>query len=101
MRPGFSSSQAILKARQIEDRLMADSWLAKGYDLLPKLGALKIPTLIIFGDADFIPGFVAAHIAAALPYDRFATIMDCGHFAYLECPAPVRREIDGFFAGAR
>jgi proline iminopeptidase len=101
MRPSFASSQAILKARQIEDRLMADSWLAKGYDLLPKLGALKIPTLIIFGDADFIPGFVAAHIAAALPNDRLVTIKDCGHFAYLECPAPVRKEIDGFFAGAR
>jgi proline iminopeptidase len=101
MRPSFSSSQAILKARQIEDRLMADSWLAKGYDLLPRLSALKIPTLIIFGDADFIPEFVAAHIAAALPDDRFVTIKDCGHFAYLECPAPVRKEIDGFLGGVR
>jgi hypothetical protein len=22
---------------------------------------------------------------------------DCGHYTYLECPAPVREEIDGFF----
>jgi proline iminopeptidase len=101
MRPSFSSSQANLKARQIEDRLMADSWLAKGYDLLPKLGALKVPTLIIAGDADFIPGFVAARIAAALPRDRVVTIKDCGHFAYLECPGPVRKEIDRFFGGVR
>jgi pimeloyl-ACP methyl ester carboxylesterase len=27
----------------------------------------------------------------------FATMKDCGHFTYLECPGPVREEIDGFF----
>jgi hypothetical protein len=26
---------------------------------------------------------------------------ECGHFAYLECPGAVRKEIDGFFRNAR
>jgi proline iminopeptidase len=101
MRPSFTTRDAILKARQVEDRLMADTWLRDGYDLLPKLRSLTIPTLVIYGDHDFISSFVAAHIAEALPKARLVTMKDCGHFAYLECPGPVRKEIDGFFRGSR
>jgi proline iminopeptidase len=97
MRPSFTTSEAILKARHIEDRLMADTCSLDGYDLLPKLRSLTIPTLVIYGDHDFIPSFAAAHIAQALPTARFVTMKECGHFAYLECPGSVRKEIDGFF----
>jgi proline iminopeptidase len=96
MRPSFTTSEAILKARHIEDRLMTETWLLEGYDLLPKLRGLHIPTLVIYGNHDFIPAFVASHIAEAIPNARFVTLNDCGHFAYLECPDAVRREIDAF-----
>jgi len=101
MKPSFATSEAILKARHVEDRLMADTWSLDGYDVLPKLRSLNIPTLVIYGDRDFIPSFVAEHIAQALPAARFVTMKDCGHFAYLECPEPVRKEIDGFFRNTR
>ena len=101
MKPSFTTSEAILKARHVEDRLMADTWSLDGYDVLPKLRSLNIPTLVIYGDRDFIPSFVAEHIAQALPAARFVTMKDCGHFAYLECPEPVRKEIDGFFRNTR
>ena len=60
---------------------------------LPRLKTLNIPTLVITGDSDFIPGEVAAHIAQAIPNARFVTLKDCGHFAYLECPDDVRRAV--------
>ena len=101
MRPSFTTSEAILKARHVEDRLMADTWSLDGYDLLPKLRSLTTPTLVIYGDHDFIPSFVAEHIAEALPTARFVTMKDCGHFAYLECPGAVRKEIEGFFRSPR
>jgi len=97
MKPSFTTSDAILKARHVEDRLMADTWSLDGYDALPKLRSLDIPTLVIYGDHDFIPSFVAEHIAEALPAARLVTMKECGHFAYLECPEPVRKEIDAFF----
>jgi proline iminopeptidase len=100
-RPSFTTSEAILKARAVEDRLMADTWSLAGYDLLPKLRSLTIPTLVIWGDHDFIPFFVSEHIAKALPGARLVTMRDCGHFAYLECPGPVREEIDRFFRSPR
>jgi proline iminopeptidase len=100
-RPSFTTSEAILKARHVEDRLMADTWSKEGYDILPRLRTLEVPTLVIWGDHDFIPLFVSEHIAGALPGARLVTMKDCGHFAYLECPGPVREEIDRFFRSAR
>ena len=99
MKAGFvrQGKEGILKARAVEDRLMRDTWQADGYDLLPRLRHLNIPTLVISGDDDFIPNEIAAHIARAIPNARLVTIKDCGHFAYLECAADVRRAFDDFF----
>jgi proline iminopeptidase len=99
MRAGFISQrkEGILKARAVEDRLMRDTWEIQGYDLLPKLRRLDIPTLVIAGDHDFIPGEVAAHIAGAIPNARLLTLKDCGHFAYLESAGDVRIGLIDFF----
>lgn len=90
-------ASGILKAWAIESRLYRDTWNVADYDLLPKLRSLRIPTLVIVGEHDFIPPEIAAQIAGALPNATLATIEDCGHFAYLECSAEVRKAIDNFF----
>jgi proline iminopeptidase len=87
----------IVKARAVEDRLYRDTWDVNGYDLLPKLRSLKMPTIVITGDHDFIPVEIAAHIAQSIPDARLVTIKDCGHFAFLERPGEVRRALDDFF----
>jgi proline iminopeptidase len=89
--------EGIVKARAVEDRLLRDTWQVPGYDLLPRLRGLRIPTLVIAGDHDFIPVDVASHIAQALPNAKLVTMRDCGHFAYLECPADVRSALNEFF----
>jgi proline iminopeptidase len=103
MKAGFISQGkvGILKARAVEDRLMGDTWEVDGYDLLPKLQKLSIPTLVIFGDRDFIPGAIAQHIAAAIPTARLVTLKNCGHFAYLECAGAVRSAFGDFFRRTR
>jgi pimeloyl-ACP methyl ester carboxylesterase len=70
--------------------------LADRYDLLPKLATLKIPTLVINGDDEFIPAACAEHIARAIPRARLVTLKDCGHFSYLECPDATGKEIRDF-----
>jgi len=99
MKAGFISQgkDGIVKARAVEDRLMHDTWQVDSYDLLPKLQTLSIPTLVIWGDHDFFPGEVAAHIARALPNAQLVTLRNCGHFAYLECPGEVRSAFHDFF----
>jgi proline iminopeptidase len=98
MRAAFTSqgSDGILKARAVEDQLMRDTWQVPGYDLLPQLRRLRVPTLVIAGEQDFIPVKLAAHIANAIPGAQLVTIKDCGHFAYLECAGDVRKALDGF-----
>jgi proline iminopeptidase len=98
MKAGFISQgkDGIVKARAVEDRLMQDTWERTGYDLLPKLAALRMPSLVIWGDHDFIPVEIATHIARAIPNARLVSLTGCGHFAYLECPSDVRAAINGF-----
>jgi proline iminopeptidase len=92
--------EGIVKAQAVEDRLMQETWTREDYDLLPRLRDLRIPTLVIYGDHDFIPGDIAQHIAGAMPQARLVTLKDCGHFTHLECPGEVRREVDRFLKRA-
>jgi proline iminopeptidase len=93
------TKEGILKSRAVESRLMTETWSSPEFDLLPELKNLKIPTLVIYSDHDFIPAETAVHITQAMPEARMVTLKDCGHFAYLECPVDVREQIDAFFRG--
>jgi proline iminopeptidase len=93
--------EGILKARKVEDRLVRDTWERPGYDLLPKLHDLRVPTLVLVGDHDFIPVELAERLARAMPAAKLVKLRDCGHFAYLESPEEVRRAVQGFVAKGR
>ena len=96
MRPTFAP-EVVLKARRMEERLVAETWLAESWDLLPRLAGLRVPTLVVTGDHELIPPEIAGRIAAAIPGAKLASLRECGHFSYLECPDQVRREIDALF----
>ena len=91
----------ILKAWAVEERLYRDTWSLPAYDLLPKLASLRIPTLVIVGEQDFIPPAIAKEIEQALPEATLAVIPGCGHFAYLECGSAVQTALNTFFADKR
>ena len=86
----------IVKARALEDRLYAQTWLVREYDLVPRLRKLNLPTLVIHGDHDLIPLECARNIAEAGVGSPLVVLSDCGHFAYLERPAEVRNAIVDF-----
>jgi proline iminopeptidase len=86
----------ILKARAIEHRLYAETWLAEGYDLIPRLRKLRTPTLVIHGDYDLFPLQCARNVADSMTASRLVVLNDCGHFAYVESPAEVQRVIVEF-----
>ncbi len=100
MSAGFrrQGKDGILKAWAVEERLYRDTWSLPGYDLLPKLRSLHIPTLVIVGEQDVIPPAIAREIAQALPKATLVTIPHCGHFAYLECGSAVGRAVNDLFA---
>ncbi len=82
------------------DRSCSPIWsISSGEELPRNFAASWIPTLVIYGDHEFIPAATAEHITEAIPNARMATLNDCGHFSYLECPVAVREQIDTFFRG--
>ena len=99
LRSSFTKG-GVLKAREIEERLMHETWLSDEYDLIPKLRQLDIPTLVIHGEHDIVPVRCATRIADAIPKANLALLGDCGHFSFLECPDQVRKVISDFFHSA-
>jgi proline iminopeptidase len=83
LRSAFTPA-SIIGARAIEERLYEDTWSRPGYDLIPALRRLDIPTLIIHGDEDFVPIDVVRRVGDAISGARVVLLRDCGHFAYLE-----------------
>lgn len=92
LREHFTSA-GVLLARAIEDRLDQETTQDADWDLLPKLNALSVPTLVVHGDRDLVPVTMANHVADAIPGSRLTVLADCGHFAYLERPDDVHRLI--------
>jgi len=99
LRSNFTK-ESVLTARAIEQRLYEDTWLSAEYDLIPKLGELDIPTLVIHGDEDLVPVEVAANIAQAVPGALLSVLQGCGHFAYLEHPDQVHQQIAAFLTSS-
>jgi proline iminopeptidase len=99
MQAGFirQGKEGIIKARAVESRLMNDTLSLPEYDLLSSLKSVKIPTLVITGDREFIPATTAEHIAQAIPNARIVILKGCGHFTYMESPDAVHKQIDAFF----
>ena len=64
------TEEDVLTARAIEARLYDDTWNSEGYDVVTRLQALDIPTLVLHGEDDFVPLELAAHIADAMPNGR-------------------------------
>lgn len=95
LRLGFTPA-SIVKARAIEFRLYDQTWSSSQYDLLPKLAGLRIPTLVIHGEHDFVPLECDEHIADAIPGAKLVVLSECGHFPYLERPDELRKAIVEF-----
>jgi proline iminopeptidase len=97
LRLGFTP-EGIVAARAIEDELYTQTWSAEDYDLIPELRALRIPTLVIRGEDEFIPVEGTRRITDAIAGSRFVEIAGGGHFTYLEQPELVCSTIAAFVA---
>lgn len=99
LRANFTE-KGVRKARAIENRLYEQTWSSPDYDLLPALGELDIPTLVLHGESDFVPVEASVHIAEAMPSGRLVVLSGCGHFAYLETPELVHSHIGALLASS-
>jgi len=89
------SPEGIVRARRIEQALYEQTW-SGNYDLLPRLRSVRIPTLVIHGDRDFVPVGIAEEIASGIDGATLVVLTHCGHFAYLDQPDEVHRRVVEF-----
>lgn len=62
--------------------------LASRPEVTSRMGALRMPVLVIWGEADqIVPASVGQALADALPHAHFHLLRDCGHLPTLEEPA--------------
>lgn len=95
-----SPAEGVRRAWAIEERLYVDTYALATFNLIPELGRLALPTLVVHGAADFVPLAEVEQIAGAIPGARLVVLAECGHFAYIEAPGGVRRALAQFFAAA-
>ncbi len=79
-------------------RVQQSVWDSLGnYDLLPRLSAVKYPTLIVHGRDDPIP--VASSIEAAKALNTDPIVLDdCGHVPYVEQPEKLFHAVESFLS---
>lgn len=71
------------------------------FDLFPELKNLKVPTLIIHGNADVIPEWTALELKNAIPNSELYIMEKCGHFPYIEKPEKLFSKIRSFEASLK
>jgi SAM-dependent methyltransferase len=70
--------------------------------MLDRLAAVTVPTLVIWGDRDYVlPASQAGAAADRLPDARVSVFPDCGHLPHVEHPDRFSTELAGWLAEQR
>lgn len=86
-----------LSAHDWDRALWEHTKASREVDLLPRLGAVRPPVLVVTGVGDLIvPPEQSEQVAAALPNARLVRIPACGHVVQEECPALLHDAIDAW-----
>jgi proline iminopeptidase len=81
-------------------RIQQSVWDSLGdYDLIPRLGEISCPVLVVHGRNDPIPLESAVKGAEAMKA-QLVLLDDCGHVPYVEQPARLFAAVDAFLAGS-
>ncbi|HEU4564372.1 MAG TPA: alpha/beta hydrolase [Gemmatimonadaceae bacterium] len=86
---------------RVVGRVQQSVWESLGdYDLIPRLGAIQCPTLVVHGREDPIPLASSEAAARAIPGASLVILDDCGHVPYVEAPDALFAAVDRFLLAA-
>ena len=74
------SAESALNGFKVNEMMMQDMFI----NLFPQLKQLKVPTVVIIGEQDFIPLWTSEAIVKAIPNAKLVVIPECGHFPFVE-----------------
>ena len=83
---------------RVTGRVLDSVWNSLGdYDLIPQLGQIRCPTLVVHGRDDPIPLASSTEGAKAMNA-KLVVLDDCGHVPYVEKPAQLFAAVDAFLS---
>ncbi len=86
---------------RVTGRVQQSVWESLGdFDLVPHLGAVACPTLVVHGRQDPIPLASSEAAAAAIPGAQLVALDECGHVPYVEQPDALFAAVLPFLAEA-
>ncbi len=86
---------------RVAGRVQQSVWESLGdFDLLPHVGRIACPTLVVHGREDPIPLASSEALVAALPDARVTVLDQCGHVPYVEQPEALFAAVLPFLAAA-
>jgi pimeloyl-ACP methyl ester carboxylesterase len=96
---GTASATGDAAMHCLDTTTQQEVWSSLGdYDLRPKLAGLRVPAILLQGEADAIP-LNASRTVAQLLQAEFAILPRCGHVPYIEAHQEFVRLLDGFLPG--
>jgi pimeloyl-ACP methyl ester carboxylesterase len=88
------------RARSLETRpqvTIGDYTACNGFDVMERIGALRVPTLVICGEDDQLtPPKYARYLARTIPGAVLVMVEQAGHYVHLEQPAVANQAIRDF-----
>lgn len=99
--PVYARARAISAANPTEGTVRALQTLVEMDDLLPELGKVEVPVLVVVGDGDESYVASARAMADALPHATLRVLEGVGHFPNLECPEHLAALLAEHAAGCR
>lgn len=79
--------------------LLGDFLACNAFDLSQRIGAIRLPTLIICGASDrMTPPVASEALYEQIPDSRLLIVEQAGHMVMLEQPAAVAQAVDAFLA---
>jgi pimeloyl-ACP methyl ester carboxylesterase len=94
---GFTDEQRAMQQSNGQTMAVIAGRRMSDPSLLGRLGAVAVPTLVVFGESDRVvtPAYGRA-VAEAIPGAEFAVVPEAGHLPHLEAPAATWQIIDLF-----
>lgn len=102
--PEFMDDQAIVAVRERLLRDKVSNWSATwnaiaDFDALPRLGEIRVPTLVVAGGRDAATPLAASEaLAGAIPGARLQVVADAPHMMQIQCSEAFNHAILAFLA---
>lgn len=81
---------------QVGNRMFADAWLLHDYQVMSHLKDYAAPVLVLAGKQDVLGIETAQSITASFTTARLVVIDRCGHYPWIDNPAPYFGQIESF-----